>query len=419
MAIGVMNLSSMKSKRMFILNSFFLVGIFFTSCCDRDEPPKPQSKPAYEILWQQPIVPDPELYFSLSINPFLYKGMVIVSSEYTMEGVESPLMFLDSADGHIVDLWSDFIDGAVPYINESASSEGEFLVLNTQRSVDCVNLETRSRQWASLISRNHPYNYIYKGYVYTTIQYNGDDGAAVLRSPLDHEDWQTVYPFTRTDEYVPFFSALGFGETEDGHDIVVWKNRSSYTNKNQTDIFAYDLTADSLLWRNRDFNVFGGILPLQVDNQRVYGAVERRVFCLDLMTGDSIWTNDFSGIIAKPRFSNFDQGMMYLSDYKVYLKGGGPELVILHKSDGSLFRTNDELPDGIEDRVTYFEGKLFMSTQELVIVDLLTGDLLNDPNAMLRTFGNIYSKIVIDPDRRVMYFHNGRTLFCVKIPEDL
>ncbi|QNR23969.1 outer membrane protein assembly factor BamB family protein [Croceimicrobium hydrocarbonivorans] len=396
-----------------------LLCLMLVTCKDK-EPPKPQLKPAYEILWQRPIVPDPELYFSLSINPFLYKGMVIVSSEYTMEGVESPLMFLDSADGHIIDLWSDFIDGAVPYIDECASSEGEFLVLNTQRSVDCVNLETRSRQWASLISRNHPYNYIYKGFVYTTIQYNGDDGAAVLRSPLDHEDWQTVYPFTRTDFYHPFFSALGFGETEDGHEIVVWKNRSSSGGiKNQTDIFAYDLTADSLMWRNRDFNEFGGILPLQVDNQRVYGAVESRVFCLDLMTGDSIWTNDFSGIVSKPKLYNFDQGMMYLSDYKVYLKGGGPELVILHKSDGSLFRTNDELPDGIEDRVTYFEGKLFMSTQELVIVDLLTGDLLNDPNAMLRTFGNIYSKIVIDPDRRVMYFHNGRTLFCVKIPEDL
>jgi outer membrane protein assembly factor BamB len=237
---------------------------------------------------------------------------------------------------------------------------------------------------------------------------------------LGGENWETVYSFTSSDRFVPAFSSMGFGQNNNGDKILVWKNRSYTTgNKDRTDIFAYNLDADSLLWRNTDFEIFGGILPLQVENNRVYGIVKRTVFCLDLSTGDSIWTNDFKGIVDNPILSTFDQGAMYLSSQHIIIKGRSSYLVMLEKSNGKLFKVDNDLPDGINDRFTYFEGKLFLASSKLTIVDVQSGEILNDPNIMSDLFRMIESKIAIDPDRRVMYFHNGRVLFCVKIPDNL
>ncbi|MGB0978017.1 MAG: hypothetical protein ACPGVV_01415 [Croceimicrobium sp.] len=406
----------MKYKKTLMLIFIFVANCLLNSCCPEQAVSQP-TEPPYEILWRAPIVNDPYTEFSLSSNPAFYGSTVAITTEYTIQGVEEPLMFFDTASGELTDMWTDYIQGTAGHQHESSSFQDEYLVLSTQRSMDCINLATKSRQWASRIPGNYAFHYIHGSYVYTS-KLTGNHQDEILRTPIDEENWQTVFSFTSQNQYRPFFGSFGFGQNLNGDEIMVWKNRSSVGNKSQTDIFAYNLSQDTLMWVNTDFDVFAGVNRLKVDNNRVFGLVQEKAFCLDLSNGETIWTNDFQGVVADPRLAIFDQGIFHLSSDHVILKGDGNELVMLQRGNGQLFKVNDKLPHSFQ-RSSYFEGKLFFSCGELVILDELTGEILNDPDITERLFGRIESKIVIDPDRRVMYFHNGYELLCVKIPEDL
>jgi hypothetical protein len=374
----------------------------------------------YEILWRAPLVSDPETEFSLSSNPAFYGNSVAVTSQYTINGVEEPLMFFDTTSGELTDMWSNYIDGTAGHQHESSNFLDEYLVLSTLRSIDCINLGTKQRQWATKIPGNNAYNYIHNSYVYTSaFDPNNRKNAVILRTTIENENWDTVYAFRSNNDYEPFFGAFGFGKNSKGEDIMVWKNRASANGESKTDIFAFNLSQDTLMWVNTDFKVFGGVSKLQIGGDRVFGLVQEKAFCLDLITGQTMWTNDFQGIVQNPKLAIFDQGIFHLSPNHLILKGNGDELVMLHRNNGSLFKLNNELPRGFNRKSTYFEGKLFFSSGALVIIDVLSGEVLNDPDLAERLFGRINSEIVIDPNRRVMYFHNGYELFCVRLPENL
>ncbi len=394
-----------------------LANCLLNSCCPEQAVSQP-TEPPYEILWRAPIVNDPYTEYSLSSNPAFYGSTVAITTEYTIQGVEEPLMFFDTTSGELSDMWTDYIQGTAGHQYESSSFQDEYLVLSTQRSMDCINLATKSRQWASRIPGNNAVHYIHGSYVYTSTANPSTKQPLIMRSPIDSENWDTVYSFTSSNNIKPSFKSLGFGENSNGDEIVVWKNISYGSGDNQTDIFAYNLSQDTLMWVNTDFDVFAGVNSLKVDNNRVFGLVQEKAFCLDLSNGETIWTNDFQGVVADPRLAIFDQGIFHLSKDHVILKANGNELVMLQRGNGQLLKVNDKLPHSFQ-RSSYFEGKLFFSCGELVILDELTGEILNNPDITERLFGRIESKIVIDPDRRVMYFHNGYELLCVKIPEDL
>lgn len=388
---------------------------FILSGCSKQQSYNPPAATFdYEVLWQTPFVPNIQTDFSISTNPIIYENSVIVSSEYPVDGKVNPILFLDSATGELQEAWSDYINGGDNYSYEQYVSDGDYLLLSSNSAVDCINLQNRSSQWASTISGNSAYKYLFEGEVFTGISISNSQ-AAILKTPINQSNWETVFSFTKTDAYSPFFDSMGFGELANGNKVALWKNRSSSGNLDRTDIFAYDLTADSLLWRNTDFNSFGGFIPLEVEGGKVYGLVARKAFCLELSTGNTLWTNDFSGLVQSPRTAGFEYGMVYVTEHHVLYKGTDAELIMLMKKTGNHFKTV-MLPGGMEDRETYFEGKLFFSARKLCIVDVATGELLIDP-ALSEKFGIIRSGITIDEDRRVMYFHNGKVLFCVKIPD--
>ncbi len=397
-----------------------LLSSLFLFACKRDKGSEsdPPVKDKLEILWRTPILSNLNYSTAIAMNPIPFNQYVVASTDRELNGFQTPILFLDSATGAVQHYWSDFIDGSAYLRDETYSIEGNYLLLSTQSSIDCVNLKTQQTQWQSMVPGNSPFNYSHNGFVYTGIDLNGGNSAAIIRSPVDHLSWDTVYHFTRTDRYDPNFESMGFGSLENGDAVLVWKNRSFSSGSDRTDIFAFNLSADTLLWRNMDLHEISGIMPLLIDDEAVFGTVRSKAFSIDLATGMMNWTRDFEGIVSRPDQANFTFGSMCLTKDALVLKGTERELVLLNKNNGGLRNVNPNLPPGVENRFTQYDNKLFLSTGHLVIIDDLLGDVLNDP-LKTEALGWITSGITIDSTRGVMYFHNGREVFCARIPENL
>lgn len=402
-----------------------LICIIFAifSCQEEKTPISPnQNNYPLEVLWHTRIVPNPEVDGTIAMNPVLYDNIVVFNSEYTLNDLNAPLLFMDSATGQIIDYWSDFIESPLSYYAEKSCSSDEYLFLRNQTSINCINIDSRQTQWQSMLPASGPWVYTYNQFIYTGIDYNGNQSAAIIRSPVDDEAWDTVYNFNRTDRFDPSFDSMGFGELSNGDQVVVWKNRSYTGSAERTDIFAYNITADTLLWRNMNMNVNSGVIPLKVKEEKVYGLVRNHAFCINLLSGDLIWYKNLNKI-ANPTFPfGFFNGDLFLTEDAVIIMGDSDELVGVNQFDGNLSFIEDNIPGAysgsIEDRFSYFEENLYFSTgNALVIVNAINGDLVYSSD--INEFGVISSRIIIDPERRVMFLHNGREAFCVKIPRNL
>lgn len=396
-----------------------LICLGFWSC---HKPQKMISEPQvetdqFEILWKTPISPGP---FVLGLNPILYDSLVIVNTEYEIYDDFAAVLFIDTATGTVVDTWSEYIDGTALYTSDKFYLEDDFLVLHTMRSTDVLNLNTRQRQWASTTNQDQSaFLYGNNGFVYTSHQI-GAKTAKILRSPVDQKNWETVYSFTANGAMRPFFDGIGFGALDNGDEIVFWENRITHP-YDKLEIFAYNLTADTLLWRNRDFPTADIPFPPRVYNGKVYGRYVESVYCIDLETGQMLWLKDYgtafeqSGLAAK---------INYIGMYndQLVVKPDCNTILFVDLEDGSI----DKMVSGYEDgnpegEFSYWQEKLYFNNGlQLAVTDLATGENLVTPENSRALEGiTIYSSITVDPVYGKLYFQDGHYLYCVKQPEGL
>ena len=218
----------------------------------------------------------------------------------------------------------------------------------------------------------------------------------------------------------PFFDGIGFGSLPNGDEIVLWQNRTS-TPIDRMEVFAYNITADSLLWRNRDFLNFEVPFPPKVYDGKVYGPLNDGLYCLDLETGETLWTRGYNSVFDHyylPWAANY---IGFYND-QLIVHGYGSKVLYLSPKDGSIFKAVDGYPNGHgEGDYSYYQGKLYFSAAaQLVITDIATGENLATP-AKLGELNDIdiRSSITIDPETGKLYFQDGYYLYCVKQPKVL
>ncbi len=405
---------------------YFLFTIIFLlhSCNKKDSklvgtPDVKDSK--LEIIWKSPIVEDTLIHFALGMNPCIYDSLVVFNTDNNYLGKGAPVLFMNKHTGQIVDSWSDYVEGPWTYRGETTKALGDYLILSSISSIDCLNLKTRQSQWSERFNMVGPYIYLNDGYVYTGTTFNANTSAAVIRTRPDQNSWDTLYKYTSTDGYKPQFDGINFGEMANGDKVLVWKNRSLKWSRDRTEIFAYNLSADTLLWHINYADVVSGAAVLQVDDMGVYGMIHKKLFALDLQDGSVLWERDFRGLVSDPGSANMDAGIIVQRGDTLVLKGDTEQLLYLNKKVGSLLQSTDLAWGNPAHSIETFEGNYYITTTTgLFIVEAQSGTILftnkDDPRFNSR---HIKSRVTIDPESRLMYFQNGRHAFCAKIPEGI
>lgn len=378
-----------------------------------------------EIIWKSRISPAGG-GITFSISPQLSSGTVAFTSEYYMYGQNGPLMFFDTADGRLVDTWQDHSTSRRTYYDLNSGSEGQHLVLADWETVDCVNMSTKHTAWSAQLDENPPSVFVYDGYVYKGIHFNpvGSNGffnnAAIMRAPINTGVFDTVYSFSRSDRYLPEFAGMGFGTLSTGGHVAAWMNKG-IKNENgpqcRPEIFVYDLDSDSLMWRITDYEgEFPGHLPLCVFDDKVIVQFGVHLAAYDLLSGTKLWGLGRNELANREGALMVSEAVFPLNGEIIYL-GIQPVIFSIDPALGTI-NWQKKVNRGTRNDLTYFEGKFFYTNRGLSIVDASTGeDLITEEQAANLPY--VTGKVVIDPDRRVMYMHNGVHAFCVKIPNDL
>ncbi len=399
-------------KTLILVCPFILLTI---SCGKSQEIPNSPSDNFLKVIWETPIT---DLGFTTAMSPILFNEYVVTSTSDTFQGHHNPILFLDSSTGQVEHLFSNYQRNPVPYYEEKVCAFEQYLLLRDRKSIQCLNMESKQLQWYSDLKDSGPWIYAHQGYVYTSIDYNNYESAAIIRSPVSSENWDTVFAFTINDDYLTDFGAIGFGEAGNGDQIMVWKNRSWKSTSPRTDIFAYNLSADTLMWRNTDLEVNSGIIPLKIKDDKVFGLVNSHAFAMDLQNGRTLWLKNLRELFTPTLDISFFSGDFYLEDDLMIIKGDSDELVTLYAASGLQKSILQDYGYNFSGRFSYFEGKLFFGSDGLRIINAYTGEnLINERQR--EQFGNIKEAIEIDPLRRVMYFNDGRFNYCVKIPEGI
>lgn len=399
-----------------------LIGLMVLFACTKAERNLSSNSPeeGLEIVWETAIITEP-WQTAICMTPVLIDSLVLLSTEWDIYSYQAPILFFDADNGKLVDGWDDYIAGSSPYSDYDVVHNSDYLVLGGKGDLNCINLRSRETQWQSTFAGEAgPFTYYYKGQVYYTVDQWSQKKATLFSCDIESGDWKTFYSMTSDTIFTPHFSSMGFGTMTNGDELAFWKNRSFRANKGQTDIYAYNLSADSLLWVNTDLSVPSGASNLIADGNSIYGAVHNEVFAIEIESGKMLWRRDFKGLVEDPAGANFDLGsMIRWGDYLI-LKGAGPELVYLNVKNGIMNRVVD-LPEGenIYAEITCFEGNLYISTfSGLFIVKADGGQILfsNVDQERFR-FQYVRTGYTLDTNSRLMYFSNGRHAFCAKIPD--
>jgi hypothetical protein len=356
----------------------------------------------------------------LEIGPILYGDELIFYSNDRTNGVERPLFFLDTINGSVKRTWSNAT--GIDFRKEDAAQTGNYLVFGDLSSVTCWDLQSNALTWSNnqlagtgIYEHN---GYVYRG-TYFKSSGTSNNAAAMLRSPVETNQWDTVYSLKPTENYSFRFFGCGFSNLPNGDEIVVWKSRSwTGWDTVYAQIFAYNLTADTLLWSSDVFfdeETTKG--TLKVVDGVVYGLLERSVVAINLYSGKTIWAKK---LWYDTNF-NYRVDHFYIQDGYVlisYAYNDYTTLVYLNKSDGQISRMAQGLPQ-ISQPYVYFEGKLFGTGDRISCVDIASGkDLL--ANSIQNNVAEHFwptSRITIDPIRRVFYCHDGVYAYCIKIPD--
>lgn len=184
------------------------------------------------------------------------------------------------------------------------------------------------------------------------------------------------------------------------------------------DAYAYNLTADTLMWVSKDIEVNGNATtytPLVAQNKVVFQC-NRSIHCFDIFTGQMLWEHEFTdmGFAASPNL---------YADGKVFARSHSDEVIAFDLNSGQiLWKTPKNYGVNTGGSMDYYKGKLYLTAIDmrngnipdlLFCLDANTGTLLwKDCPIWL---GGLSDGIIIDQTTGYLYCNNGAYIFCIDL----
>jgi outer membrane protein assembly factor BamB len=354
------------------------------------------------------------------MTPVLTDSNVLYTAYGDYNGIETPLIALSKDSGFVKKVIP--LGGKPDFFNwEKQQVVGNKLFLGQTNWIDCINLDNLNTLWSSAAPRGaslvYPIgNYLYRAVDPVTAQ---EFTKEITRTVLSSSNWETVYTFTAKDGFVGYFSCITPASLPNGDELILFKNSQWNFDSAQgrMDLFCYNLTADSLLWRNKGIEDAGnGIMPMQVVDSVLYAPGAEHFFAVNLITGQVIWEFDYG---AHSGGDNVGYGDFFINGDRLLLKPSGDHLLVFNRHNGQIIHNRLGMGYTMKGRFTHFEGKLwYIADADLKVVDDFTGESLL-PAIRQDHLGKLNENVVIDPETQLMYLCNYHEALCVKLPEDL
>lgn len=414
-----------------------LVG--FSGCCKDPIPPNPPcAEPCdtamvsnLEIVWQVPLRPDTSE--GASRFPIVDGDQIIFSHQFASGGEQ--FYALDALTGQQRWHWSDNKTGSITSQQYGLHSTGTHLIASMGSSY-FIDRGTGNTNWwiyidglyCASVQSTIIGNYFYQNLGICQAAY--DTVALVRRTPLNVEmTWDTLF-ITRpaqNDGYYSNFQPAALWIHPSGDSILIMKNRmitAFFPLIDRADLWAWNLSADTLLWRVEDFSKTGHtrIGPPTIYQDRAYlysGGSE--IHCYDLNNGQAIWIQHIPQVSG-----GFNTAQPLIADGVLFVKSTDWNAYGLNPETGSIMWQRVGDVGTCESLLAYHDGKVYytgfdLHPGELYALDIHTGKTVwAEPSPAKKKYPDasfVYNGVAIDPVRKVLYTSDSYYAYCIKLPK--
>jgi outer membrane protein assembly factor BamB len=396
--------------------------LLIISCKKPDDnfskPPASLNENKLEIIWSSDLLPNGAE--SLSITPILYGKSAIYTCYGKSDSIENAVLFFNKKTGSLEEHINLQGINAAIFGWESEVALNSKIYFSRGKRLNIIDMATRSLHWHGAIPSGSTQIYAINNYLYRATQPSGVPSFenAIERS-TNGQTWERVFKQTSLDGNAGSFDCITKAELPNGDELILFKRGSWNFDSAQgrMDLFCYNLTADSLMWRNIGVEDAGnGVMPMQVLDSVIYAPGAEHFFAVNLYSGQVIWEFDYG---AHSGGDNVGYGDFFINGDRLLLKPSGEHLLVFNRHSGQIIHNRLGMGYSMPGRFTHFEGKLFyIGDKELKIVDDYDGRSLL-PSIRQDHLGNLDEGVTIDPQTRLMYLTTFHKALCVRLPEDL
>ena len=385
------------------------------------EPPPNGSNNNHEklnTLWQEPINEDMTSCFSRT--PLLLEQGVMFTK--ILCNPYETLVMRNLEDGNLMWKWEDYDEIGILGDLSEFPINGHIIGLGKSNEVYGVDLQTQTRLW-KIATRptgsGNPRISEYGNWVFHVHEPNQTaiDASHLVMIEAHTGFVDTIYTVYKEDGFEPGIEPGTIWINPKGDTVVIFQTRyvNFSTLEDKVDLFAYNMTADSLAWKIDSITPTGNSsihLPI-ISGDRIFFQGSQSATCIDAPTGAILWQRRFPG-------ESFFHAANILVEDRLILNGTTEHIYAISTQTGDLLWDNPNSGTTV-DNMVHYKGVVYFGSDgdgKLHAVDINTGEELwayESPNAEEYPYAYFGNGITIDKQTGYLYTVDNVFAMCIDL----
>jgi outer membrane protein assembly factor BamB len=326
------------------------------------------------------------------------------------------LYAFDKNDGTLEWETQDFHSRFDPFGIDAIEKKDDKLFLSNGPRLMSIDANTGNELWYAEIENGLNAITLIDNWIYKVIYMPNKTRNYLLRFDINSGQRDTVTSIQLNkygNGYSPKICMPVKWNHPNGDEILIMQNRTFgwyLDQESKMDLFAYNLTADSMFWYRDSVDSRSSQHKPAIDGDNVYFYGYYHAYCIDPATGDTKWKFN----VARDNASVFATSNIVVHNDVFLVKPENDWMFGLDKTNGKEIWSNSSIaPPGdieVHNNMAYF------GSYHLYGVDTKTGEVLIDHSPENgETFIN---PIGVDPETGLLYTSDTRTIYCFD-PEKL
>ncbi len=297
--------------------AIIFLGLLLGCSCNKEE--NPPTIIENNILIEKPFLwwnKEEEHDQSIETTPLIYNGSFIGESH---QNGKSYLSLIFSKNGELIWKWNDYtkqIDLTLGYVFNYSNQ----LIFQSGPRSYCIDMNTGKTQWK--IDRGISYTSFISGYKNEVFlcQQEAESGSLypsiIICNILDGQIVKKIRPNFRNttiknvlDEYGYIEGVKKFEKDNKEYLLITYTEANSLSQSNAF-LGLYNITDNIWIYDRKPLHTRKILSCPVIHNNKIYHYKDNLIICNELMTGDSIWTQKFTGTFGFGEFL-INQGTLY------------------------------------------------------------------------------------------------------------
>ncbi len=397
----------------------FILGLLipFSFCKKPQFEPTPlptYGSPKPTIIWKQLLSEDSS--YNSSIDPLLFGDLIITSAENSGGGNEKILAF-NKETGDLVWSWDDYLSGVSQSLkrHQSIIIDNSLIVTSFYDNYS-INIESGVTNWGTNdLSAGGPRISNFNNTIFHTRMYGSSphrDSSDIMMCDYLTGNWQKLFTINNVDNFSPHIEPPAGYINQDGETLLIFQNRggviTSYFD-DRVDLYCYNVDQDSIVWLKEDFTPSGSsnVNNPIVEGDRVYFGGKWDFYCIDIPSGEVLWTHNF--------YHDFQGSNFVIYNDLIIIDLDNGDLIAINKNNGNQAWVNEGL-SGCCTELRIYGDRIYFGNSNLFIANASNGNKLYEFESP-HSGGSFHNAIAVDLINNKMYTTDGYYLMCMELPE--